>query len=128
MENNKTVRITKANRFEDIKALLNGEKVAYGTTKEEAIEFIDYQLELLARKNSGEKKPTQTQLENAEHKERIKTFLAMQTEGVTVTMMQKNILEFADLSNQKIARIAGDMAKAGEIKREVVKGKALFSL
>ena len=128
MENNKTVRITKANRFEDIKALLNGEKVAYGTTKEEAIEFIDYQLELLARKNSGEKKPTQTQIENAEHKERIKAFLAMQTEGVTVTTMQKNILEFADLSNQKIARIAGDMAKAGEIKREVVKGKALFSL
>lgn len=57
---NKT-RITKAMRFEDIKALLNGEIVTYGTTVEQAVEFIDKEMGLLARKNSGDKKPTKTQ-------------------------------------------------------------------
>lgn len=122
-------KITKAQRFEDIKAMLNGEPVQYGTDKDAAIEFIDYQMELLSRKNSsGEKKPTATQLENENHKERIKDYLRGCSEGVTVTQVLKAVPEFADFSNQKVARLMRDMLEAGVVSKEIVKGKSLFSI
>ena len=48
----KTPRITKAMRFEDIKALLNGQPVSYGTSIEDAVNFIDYEMNLLTKKLS----------------------------------------------------------------------------
>ena len=65
MEKTNKTRITKAMRFEDIKAMLNGQPVTYGTTTEDAVDFIEYEVALLAKKNSGEnKKQTKTQQEN----------------------------------------------------------------
>lgn len=122
-------KITKAQRFEDIKAMLSDEAVQYGTDTAAAIEFIDHEMELLSRKNSsGEKKPTATQLENESHKERIKDYLRGCSEGVTVTQVLKAVPEFADFSNQKVARLLRDMLEAGVVNKEVVKGKSLFSL
>lgn len=124
-----TRKVTKAQRFEDIKALLTGDMVTYGTDVTAALEFIDHEMELLMRKNAtGDKKPTKTQIENAEHKERIKSFLLTQSEGVTVTQVLKGVPEFDDFSNQKVARLMRDMLEAGVITKEVVKGKSLFSI
>lgn len=124
-----TRKVTKAQRFEDIKALLTGNMVTYGTDVTAALEFIDHEMELLMRKNAtGDKKPTKTQIENAEHKERIKSFLLTQPEGVTVTQVLKGVPEFDDFSNQKVARLMRDMLEAGVITKEVVKGKSLFSI
>ena len=122
-------KVTKAQRFNDIKAMLNGESVAYGTDVETAMAFIDHEIELLMKKNnSGEKKPTKTQEENIVHKTRIADYLRMQEEGVTVTQVLKAIPEFADFSNQKVARLMRDMLEAGQVTKEVVKGKSLFSI
>lgn len=122
-------RITKAQRMDDIKALLVGEPTTYGTTVEAAIEFLTYEQGLLARKNaSGEKKPTKTQEENVIHKERIVEFLMGREEGVTVTSILKGVPTFADFSNQKVARLVKDLVDAGRVKKEIVKGKALFTL
>lgn len=126
---NTVKKITKDNRFEDIMALLNGDTVKYGTTLEIAKEFIAHERELLARKNSSEdKKPTQTQLDNARYKELIKDFLMGQTEGLTVTQITKSVPELADFSNQKVARLVRDMLDAGIVTKETVKGRALFSI
>lgn len=125
---NTVKRVTKSQRFEDIKALLNGEAVAYDTTIETAVEFINNELELLAKKNSGEKKPTKIQLENEAHKEKILEFLAGQTEGKTCTEIMKAIPEFADFSNQKVASLVRKLTDAGKVAKEVVKGKALFTI
>ena len=67
----KKIRITKAQRFEDIKALLTGGEVKHGTTMEIAMTVIDHELELLRKKNSsgGDKKLTPTQQENESLKE-----------------------------------------------------------
>lgn len=125
----KMKKVTKAQRYNDIKALLTGEAVAYGTDIEAAVEFIDHELELLAKKNStGDKKPSKVQLENIEHKERIEAFLRNQSEGVTVTQILKGIPEFDDFSNQKVARLVRDMLEAGKVRKEIVKGKSLFSI
>ena len=64
----KTMRITKAMRYADLKAMLNGEAVTYGTTLADALAFIDKEVSLLAKKNSGEKKPTKAQEENEGYK------------------------------------------------------------
>lgn len=127
---NKT-RITKAMRFEDIKALLNGETVTYGTTVEQAVEFIDKEMGLLARKNSGDKKPTKTQQENEKHKVLICEFLANKPEekkGYTCTEVIKLVPELNEFSTQKIAPLMRQLENAGKVEREEVKGKTLFHL
>lgn len=127
---NKT-RITKAMRFEDIKALLNGETVTYGTTVEQAVEFIDKEMGLLARKNSGDKKPIKTQQENEKYKVLICDFLANKPEekkGYTCTEVIKLVPELNEFSTQKIAPLMRQLENAGKVAREEVKGKTLFHL
>lgn len=124
-------RITKAMRFEDIKALLNGETVTYGTTVEQAVEFIDKEMGLLARKNSGDKKPTKTQQENEKYKVLICDFLANKPEekkGYTCTEVIKLVPELNEFSTQKIAPLMRQLENAGKVAREEVKGKTLFHL
>lgn len=128
----KTTRITKAMRFEDIKALLNGNTAQYGTTLEDAINFIDHEVELLARKNSGgDKKQTATQKENEGYKELIIEFLAGlpdDSKGVTCTEIMKSIPAFKDFNNQKISALVRQLKLADRVVGEEVKGKSLFRL
>lgn len=128
----KTTRITKAMRFEDIKALLNGEAAAYGTTIEEATQFIDHEVDLLARKNSGEnKKQTKTQKENESYKELILEFLATIPEdkvGVTCTEVIKGVPTFEGFSTQKISPLMRQLMAANRVDVTEVKGKSLFHL
>lgn len=128
----KTPRITKAMRFEDIKALLNGMTAQYGTTLEDAINFIDHEVELLARKNSGgDKKQTATQKENESYKELIVEFLAGlpdDSQGVTCTEIMKSIPAFNGFNNQKISALVRQLKLADRVVGEEVKGKSLFRL
>lgn len=128
----KTTRITKAMRFEDIKALLNGDTAQYGTTLEDAINFIDHEVELLARKSSGgDKKQTATQKENEGYKELIVEFLAGlpdDSKGVTCTEIMKSIPAFKDFNNQKISALVRQLKLADRVVGEEVKGKSLFRL
>lgn len=121
-------RITKSQRFEDIKALLNGEDTTFGTSIEDACAFIDKELALLAKKNTSDKKPTKTQEENEGHKAKILDFLTACTEGVTCTEIQKGVPDFADFNNQKIAALVRQLVDAGKVNKAVVKGKSLFSI
>ena len=124
---NKT-RITKAMRFEDIKALLNGETVTYGTTVEQAVEFIDKEMGLLARKNSGDKKPTKTQQANEGTKVAIKEYLdGHKDEKFTVSALMKAVPAIADASNQKVSALIRQMVADGQAKRIEDKRKAYFS-
>lgn len=124
----KTTRITKAMRFEDIKALLNGQPVTYGTSIEDAVDFIDHEVNLLARKNSGEsKKPTKAQEENEDYKALILEFLTDKN-GVTCTDVLKGVPAFSDFSNQKISALTRQLRLAGKVTVEEVKGKSLFRL
>lgn len=129
----KKVRITKAQRFEDIKALLNGDPVTYGTTPEIAVTVIDHELELLAKKNSGsgDKKLTQTQQENEALKEQILEFLAglpEDTDGVTCTEILKSVPALADFSNQKVAALVRQLKMADRVVATEKKGKSLFRM
>lgn len=128
----KKIRITKAQRFEDIKNILNNEPPVYGTTVPVAVEVIDHELELLAKKNSGDnKKLTQAQKENENLKELILEFLAGIPEdsaGITCTEIYKGIPALTDFSNQKVSALMRQLKQADRVKSCEVKGKTLFSL
>lgn len=121
-------RITKAMRYADVINMINGEAVVNGTTKDEAVEFLTKEIELTSKKNSGEKKPSANQTANEEHKTRIIGYLMEQSEGVTCTEIQKSIPEFADFNNQKIAALMKQLAESGKVNKNMVKGRALFTI
>lgn len=121
-------KITKSQRFEDIKAMLLGEDVKYGTTIEIAEQFIDHEVELLSKKNSAERKPTADQLANKGFCDLIVAYLSTEVEGKTCTEVQRAIPEFADFNNQKVASLMRILLGEHRVTREVVKGKSLFSV
>lgn len=129
----KKIRITKAQRFEDIKALLTDGEVKYGTTIEVAITVIDHELELLRKKNSssGDKKLTSTQQENENFKEQIMEYLAdldADTDGVTCTEIFKAIPALTAYSNQKVAALVRQLKLDGRVVCTEKKGKSLFKM
>ena len=111
-------KMTKREMFEQIKA-------NYSLTQAE-IDFIDHELELLAKKNSGEKKPTATQTANVGIKS---TILAGMEVGkkYTITDLMKSIPEIADLSNQRVSALVRQLIDSGEVERTEEKRKAYFS-
>ena len=90
-------------------------------------EFVKHEMELLAKKNSAEKKPTAQQTAN----EGIKTaILDGMTSGrfYTVTEIQKEIPECAELSNQKVSALIRQLKDAGLVVKTEDKRKSYFSL
>ena len=88
--------------------------------------FVEHELELLEKKNSAEKKPTAQQVANDGIKSAI---LAGMTPNrlYTITEIQKEIPECAELSNQRVSALIRQMV-GNEIVRTEDKRKAYFSL
>ena len=89
--------------------------------------FVEHELELLAKKNASDRKPTAQQTTN----EVIKTaILDGMTSGrfYTVTEIQKEIPECADLSNQKVSALIRQLKDAGLVVKTEDKRKSYFSL
>lgn len=89
--------------------------------------FIEHELELLAKKNSSEKKPTAQQTAN----EGIKTAIANGMTAnrlYTVTEIQKEIPECAEMSNQRVSALLRQLKDDKLVVRTEDKRKAYFSL
>lgn len=90
------------------------------------VEFIEHELELLAKKNSADKKPTAQQTAN----EGIKAAIveAMEPNRLyTVTELQKSVEACADLSNQRVSALLRQLKDEGAVVRTEDKRKAYFS-
>ena len=109
-----TTTTKKPTKRDNINAILS----SYDLTPEHR-EFLERELELLNKKNA-DKKPTA----NEGIKEAILEGLV---EPMTITEMQKNIPELAELSNQRISALVRQMVTAGIIIRTEDKRKAYFS-
>lgn len=114
-----TKKMTKREMFEQIKA-------NYALTEEE-VKFIDHELELLAKKNSAEKKPTATQTANVGIKKAIADGMEM-GKKYTITDLMKSIPAIAELSNQRVSALVRQMIEDGVVVRTEEKRKAYFSL
>ena len=94
---------------------------------DEVIAFIDHELELLAKKNSAEKKPTAVQVAN----EGIKSAILEGMEPnrlYTITELIKEIPECADMTNQRVSALVRQLKDDGKVERVEEKRKAYFRL
>jgi hypothetical protein len=88
-------------------------------------EFITHELELLAKKNTSEKKPTAQQVANEGLKEVILNVLTENGGLMTITDIQKSAVELAELSNQRISALVRQMVGIS-VERVEDKRKAYF--
>jgi hypothetical protein len=116
MENQK--KMTKAQMFKQIMD-------TYPLTSAEK-EFIQHEMELLAKKNSAEKKPTAQQTAN----EGIKSAIVDGMESgkaYTITDIIKSVPVCADLTNQRVSALMRQLVESGAVVRTEDKRKAYFS-
>lgn len=119
-----TKKITKREKFEMLA------KIAEVKANPMLVEFIEHELELLAKKNaSGEGKMTATQKENKELKDKI--FECMEEEPnklFTISDMLKLFPCCADLTNQRVSALVRQLKEDGKVERVVEKRKAFFKI
>mgnify|MGYP003551807894 CR=1 FL=1 len=116
--NNTPKKPTKRQMFEGLLTLPN--------LTEEQKKFINHELELLAKKNSGEKKPTAQQTANTALKSAI--FECMEDNRLySVTEMIKEFPCCAGLSNPKVSAMVSQMVIDKVLVRTEVKRRAYFS-
>lgn len=98
-----------------------------GYAHDEDKAFIEHELELLAKKNSGERKPTSTQKENEVTKSVIVSVLSNGSK-MTIGEICKSDEALAELSSQKVSALVRQLVLDGTVVREEIKRKAYFSL
>lgn len=121
MEKNTTPRITKAQKFAMIAELPEVK------SNPMLSEFIAHELELLANKNSGEKKLTAQQVANEAIKTAIVEAMVPGT-AYTITDIIKSVSACADLTNQRVSALMRQLIEAKVVVRTEDKRKAYFSL
>lgn len=110
--------MTKREMFEQIKR-------NYDLTEQE-IQFIDHELELLAKKNSADKKPTKVQVENEGIKSEILEGMELGKQ-YTITDLIKSVPAISELSNQRVSALVRQLVADGSVVRTEDKRKAYFS-
>ena len=113
-------KMTKRDYFNILRSAYPADAANY----DEVIGFIDHELELLAKKNASEKKPTAVQVANEGIKADILS--AMETSRLyTITEMIKEIPACADLTNQRVSALVRQLMP-DHIERIEDKRKAYF--
>ena len=96
-------------------------------SNEALVGFINHEIELLARKNTSDKKPTAQQKLNEGIKSAILDSMEANT-LYTITDMIKTFPACAELSNQRVSALVRQMVADGVLTRTEEKRKAFFSL
>lgn len=82
--------------------------------------------ESISKKNSAERKPTATQKANEEYKKAILSFMEV-GKKYTISELMKEVVELADLSNQRVSALVRQLKDSGLVERIEEKRKAYFS-
>lgn len=114
-----TKKITKKDRFN---ALLEMAEVRMDA---DMVAFITHEIELLDRKNSGERKPSKTQQENEGLKEIVLSVAS--EEPMTVSDFIKAHVDLCGLSNQKVAALVKALVNDGKLIKTTEKGRSYFT-
>lgn len=112
----------KATKRENFETLLTIPAVAENAA---LVAFINHELELLAKKNSAEHKPTAKQNENAS----IKSAIVDEMEDnrlYTISEMIKEFPSCAEFTNQRVSALVRQLVADGKVERIEEKRKAYF--
>ena len=118
-------KITKREYFTAIRKVFENyqiDAIDEGITIDDVLEFIDHELELLARKSAKRSTPTKVQQEAAEIKTKI--FDVLDAAGVPITITEIMNTEpeyFSKFSPQKIAAQLTKLIKENAVEKEVIK-------
>jgi hypothetical protein len=82
--------------------------------------------ESISKKNSAERKPTATQKANEGYKKAILSFMEV-GKKYTISELMKEVVELADLSNQRVSALVRQLKDSGLVERTEEKRKAYFS-
>lgn len=88
-------------------------------------EKFEKMIEAIEKKSSGERKPTERQLENRMLMEVLYNALSADT-GMTISDVIKNVPEFSEMNTQRIVPMCKALETAGKVRKEMVKGRAYF--
>ena len=128
MEKNK---VTKAQMFTFIKSItdtLEIEQFGDGSITGEMVnDFLDHELELLAKK-SANRKPSKKNEENEVLKDKIIEVLKTFENGGTVTDILNADDTFNGMSNQKISSLVRQLVLDGIVVKSTDKKKSIFSI
>lgn len=94
--------------------------------KQELMNFIAHELELLNRRSST-KSLTPKQKENEAFKAEILSTLSAAENPLTIGELMENCSAIAELTSQRVTAIVSQLVKAQQVIRTEVKGKAYFS-
>lgn len=97
-------------------------------TADEVIAKLNEMWDSLNKKSSGEKPLTEQQKQNLGYKADLLTTLA-DGKARTATELLKEVPTFPeDMSNQRVSALLRQLILDGKVKKEMVKGKTLFSI
>ena len=91
------------------------------------VEFIDHEVELLSKKNSGEKKPTATQVANESIKANILAEMEL-NKLYTCTDIIKCVEACNGFPTQKVSPLMNQLVAVGYLEKVVDKRKTYFKL
>ena len=112
------------NKMTYVKAL----EIAMESVKDskEVYEKLEALKESISKKNSAERKPTATQKANMAYKGAILAFME-DGKKYTISELMKEVVELADLSNQRVSALVRQLKDDGLVERTEEKRKAYFS-
>lgn len=120
----KVKKVTKRENFTAIKDILEG----LGRT--DLIAVMEHELELLAKKNSADRKPTKVQEENENIKNIVFSEMLPNT-LYTISEMQKNfdlpLVNGEPISNQKLSALVNRMVDEGRVTKTIDKRRSYFT-
>lgn len=96
-------------------------------TADNCVAFIDHELELLANKTGGKRKPTKNQVENESYKADILTALHDSDHPVSISELMTICPSIFQLTNQRISRLLVTLRQDGKVERTYEKKVAYFS-
>ena len=114
------------NKFEMVmEILVNGEF----DNKDLLIEFVQHEMDLLARKNSTGtvRKPSKTQLENEKYVAMIEEILLDKTPRTISDIQAENEI-FAEMTNQKMSALLKKLVDSQKVVKFVEKKKTYFQI
>ena len=126
MENDIMKKLTKMNKFEMVmEILVNGEF----DNKDLLIEFVQHEMDLLAKKNSTGtvRKPSKTQLENEKYVAMIEEIL-LDKAPRTISDIQAENEIFAEMTNQKMSALLKKLVDSQKVVKFVEKKKTYFQI